>query len=419
MSWYFLALSLLGAFLTYNVYRPYRRSTVAAALSFLVGWLYGDLAPWVIALQLVGTGLFIYAGAGETLLGLAALMITIASWLALAIRFGRGLDYGVITEQALAITLGADFQNEIAAETLARIPNRFPKRRYLAPFSPRLPGVSCHRDIVVHKYDTADVSIDIYHAEGGVDNAPVLYQIHGGGWTENFGDKTNQALPLMNHMAALGWVCVTVDYRLSPTHVWPAHIVDCKEALAWIKENIADYGGNPDFVITTGGSAGGHLCSLLALTANDPHFQPGFEDIDTSVRACVPYYGVYDFSDASKLHLNPGLIEMLQLSVLNKPLDEHQDLFRAASPMHRVHADAPPFFVIHGTHDSLTSLREAQEFVRRLREQSKQTTAYLEVPGAQHAFDLFANPRADWTMRAVMLFLCHQYALYEQQQPSL
>src|SRR4029450_4266482 len=68
-------------------------------------------------------------------------------------------------------------------------------------------------------------------------------------------------------------------------------------ALRWIRERMAEYGGDPDFVVVTGGSAGGHLAALLALTPNDPEFQPGFEDVDTSVTACVPFYGVYDLGE--------------------------------------------------------------------------------------------------------------------------
>lgn len=68
-----------------------------------------------------------------------------------------------------------------------------------------------------------------------------------------------------------------------------------KRALAWVKENIAAYGGDPNFVALSGGSAGGHLTALAALTPNDPKFQPGFEDADTSVMAAVPFYGRYDW----------------------------------------------------------------------------------------------------------------------------
>ena len=66
-----------------------------------------------------------------------------------------------------------------------------------------------------------------------------------------------------------------------------------------------EFGGDPEFVVITGGSAGGHLSSLAALTANDPQFQPEFEEADTRVQAAVPFYGVYDFTRTDGA-LHPG-----------------------------------------------------------------------------------------------------------------
>ena len=86
----------------------------------------------------------------------------------------------------------------------------------------------------------------------------------------------------MQQLAAQGWVCVAINYRLAPRDPFPAQIIDVKRALAWIREHIADHGGDPDYVAITGGSAGGHLAALAALTANDPAYQPGFEDADTT-----------------------------------------------------------------------------------------------------------------------------------------
>ena len=92
--------------------------------------------------------------------------------------------------------------------------------------------------------------------------APVLLQVPGGAWV--IGMRRPQAYPLMSHLAERGWICVSIDYRVSPRHTWPDHIVDVKRALAWVKEHIAEYGGDPDFVAITGGSAGGHLCGAGA-----------------------------------------------------------------------------------------------------------------------------------------------------------
>src|SRR5690606_24162223 len=106
--------------------------------------------------------------------------------------------------------------------------------------------------------------------------------------------KEYQALPLLNRLASQGWVCMSFDYRLSPRATFPDQLVDTKRAIAWAKANAARFGGDADFVAISGNSAGAHLASLAALTWDDPQYQPGFEDADTSVRACVSLYGVYD-----------------------------------------------------------------------------------------------------------------------------
>ena len=127
----------------------------------------------------------------------------------------------------------------------------------------------------------------------------MLLQVHGGGWT--IGKKDQQGIPLMQHLAAKGWVCVAINYRLAPRDPFPAQIIDVKKGIAWIRENIASYGGDPDYIAITGGSAGGHLTALAAVTPNDPEWQPGFEDADTSVQVAIPHYGIYDMADATGL----------------------------------------------------------------------------------------------------------------------
>jgi acetyl esterase/lipase len=235
--------------------------------------------------------------------------------------------------------------------------------------------------------------------------APVLLQVPGGAWM--VGSKRQQAYPLMSHLAELGWVCVAINYRLSPRSTWPDQIVDVKRALAWTKEHIAEYGGDPDWVAITGGSAGGHLSALAALTANDPQFQPGFEDADTSVRAAVPFYGLYDFTRNEAIHslMAPTLAKY----VFKLRRAELPEAFRAASPITYLSADAPPFFVLHGRNDSLIPVEQGRAFSARLREVSQQPVAYAELPFAQHAFDIFGSARATQSALAVEQFLAEIY----------
>src|SRR5581483_1621110 len=170
-------------------------------------------------------------------------------------------------------------------------------------------------------------TLDVWHrhdlpADG---RAPVLVQVHGGAW--EMGDKRGQAEPLMGYLAERGWVCVTLNYRLAPANRWPAMIVDVKRAIAWIRENIATYGGDPAFVAITGGSAGGHLAALAALSANDPDFQPGFEDADTTLTAAVPMYGVFDFT-----HDQQGLWALLERKIIQTRYADDRRTWERASP---------------------------------------------------------------------------------------
>jgi acetyl esterase/lipase len=84
--------------------------------------------------------------------------------------------------------------------------------------------------------------------------------------------------------------------------------------------------------------------------------------------------------------------------------------------MHRIHSDAPPFFVIHGSHDSLASVEEARQFAKLLRETSKAPVAYAEIPGAQHAFEVFHSARTRHVVRAVDRFLGHLWSGYQRER---
>jgi acetyl esterase/lipase len=238
----------------------------------------------------------------------------------------------------------------------------------------------------------------------------VLLQIHGGGWV--LGSKNEQGIPLMLQLAARGWVCVSADYRLSPRATFPDPLVDVKRAIAWLREHAVAYGGDPDFVVITGGSAGGHLAALAALTANDPEYQPGFDQVDTRVRGCVAFYGVYDFTDRFGHYPNPGLARLLARHVMKERHDAAREAYERASPMSRVHPGAPPFFVVHGDRDTLVPVAEARRFVELLRAAGPAPVVYAEIPGAQHAFEIFPSLRTTFVVHGVERFLAWLYGRY-------
>jgi len=160
-------------------------------------------------------------------------------------------------------------------------------------------------------------------------------------------------------------------------------------------------------VAVSGGSAGGHLSSLVALSAGDPTWQPGFEEADTSVQACTPFYGVYDMTGdpSTSGRYGPSLKHLLERRVMKVRIADERELFEQASPTYRVHRQAPPFFVFHGRNDTLVPVADARHFVAALRRVSASPVAYAELPKAQHAFDVLASPRSRATTAGVAAFL--------------
>ena len=359
---------LVTAALAANALRPLL-GRHAALPRVVAGWLTGELAPHLLALTALDTGHELARGRRRTR-DLAVGALAAAGLAALVHR-----AYGV----------GGPFRMQRReVERIADIGYTAGGRR---------------------------ARLDIYRPRGGevdgvpLEKAPVLVQVHGGGWT--VGSKERQGQLLMNRMAARGWVCVALNYRLAPKHPFPAQIVDTKKVLAWVKEHIASYGGDPAYVVVTGGSAGGHLAALAALTPGDPAYQPGFEDADTGVAACVPFYGVYDLAGASGDRAAIGMRDQyLARWVFREPADEaHLPDFEAASPLLRISPDAPDFFVIHGAHDTLVSVRQARAFVERLRATSRASVTYSELPGAQHAFEVFSSIRSQHVIKPVERWL--------------
>jgi acetyl esterase/lipase len=265
--------------------------------------------------------------------------------------------------------------------------------------------------------DSRDNLLDIWRhpASKAGDRAPVVVQIPGGAWVVN--GKRPQAYLLMGRLVEHGWICVSIDYSKSPGKAWPAHIIDVKRALAWVRDNIADYGGDPDFIAVTGGSAGGHLASLAALTANDERLQPGFEEADTTVQAAAPYYGVYDLTDVKKMH--EMMLPFLERFVMQARHADQPELFESASPISHVHRAAPPFFVLHGENDSVIPSVQAQAFCAALRDAGAPTVCYAELPNAHHAFDIFATVRSQLAADAVADFLGVVYGRYLRSRSTV
>jgi acetyl esterase/lipase len=233
--------------------------------------------------------------------------------------------------------------------------------------------------------------------------APVLLFVPGGAWVH--GSRMLQGYALMSHLAEMGWVCLSIDYRVAPNHRWPQHITDVKTAVAWARANVDKFGGDRDFVALAGTSAGGHLAALAGLTGNDPELQRDLpEGSDTAVDAVICIYGRYDWEDRSTAE-RARFVDFLERVVVKHTIARHPEIFRDASPIARTHADAPPFLVIHGSGDTVIPVQQARDFVEKLRSVSRSLVGYVELPGAGHGFDMTDGARTGSMATAIGLFL--------------
>ena len=393
-----------------NGVRPLGRDGYITLPVFAFGWPTTEMSPLYLAGSMLDAGRRGLRGDFRGARGRIALVITAIAWALLYLIHRRNVASKPYFEEPLREALGDDYEriasrSQPARHRRAQIgvwPNDLIRRRYVEKTDTVFYGP--HRGV-----NSADIWRRRELLRDG--KAPVLLQVPGGAWA--IGMRRPQAYPLLSHLAERGWVCVSIDYRVSPRHTWPDHIVDVKRALAWTKDNIADYGGDPDFVAITGGSAGGHLCALAALTPNDPQWQPGFEDADTSVVAAVPIYGRYDWF-TTKGSGRAEFIALLQKFVVKKRFAEHKQVYVDASPIKRLRPDAPPFFILHGQDDSIIPVPEGREFAEAMRDMSTSVVAYAEIPHAQHAFDFYyGSPRGHYTAQAVEEFLSWVHATRE------
>jgi acetyl esterase/lipase len=310
-------------------------------------WLVAGTVPSLISGRIHGATAWLAAG------GLVALAAG-----ALAVVAAEALEAGPALDAALA---------EVGARPLHRNARRLPWFRIvLLPFVSYRPDVRRTANV---RYGPARRAhrLDVYTARRGRQDAPVLIYFHGG--TFRMGSKLLGSRALIYRLASRGWVCISADYRIRRGTRYADQLDDAAAVLDWVRTNIASYGGDAGAVFLAGGSAGAHLAATAALTDRDPR---------RPIAGVIPLYGYYG------------------------SVDGDSDL--PSSPIAHVNRDAPPFFIVHGSRDTLVLPSDARTFAEALARQSTQPVAYAELPGAQHNFDLFHSLRFHAVIDAIEAF---------------
>ena len=309
-------------------------------------------------------------------LGVSCLVTLGLVWLQVRARSVRPAFEG-----ALSAGLGADWRASVRPEfgLAAELTSPW-LRGILLPFQRHLASVERVRNVPYAPGGRAH-RLDIYRRKDrvtGQDRAagrPVLIHLHGGGFVQ--GGKSRESVVLLNQLADHGWLCVSANYGIRSAGAFPLPLVDTKLVIAWVRSHAAELGADPAQIFLAGGSAGGHLAISAALTAGEPRFQPGFEQVDTSVAAAVAIYG----------YLGPRGSDP------------------ASSPAGLARPDAPPIMIVHGARDTAIAPAGPRSVADGLRTTSNSPVVYAELPETQHGFDLFASVRARVAADAVEAFL--------------
>lgn len=246
------------------------------------------------------------------------------------------------------------------------------------------------------------------HVPLGAAAAPSVVWIHGGAWLSGDRRLPCAAWPagvLFQRIVDAGLAVATIDYRHSREVPFPGQLHDAKAAIRYLRGFAEVLHLDPDRIAVWGESAGSQLAMLTALSAHRPELEGsvGLTGPSSAVAAVVDWYGRADAADPNEgvaaALFNPDLprdqYPPMPMDVLLAGSSLGKDAVAEASPTHRVHADAPPFLVVHGEADRLIPIAQSEALVARLREAGVDVDFHA-VPGADHVFmGTDPSPRMD------------------------
>jgi acetyl esterase/lipase len=225
--------------------------------------------------------------------------------------------------------------------------------------------------------EKADLYLPMNLAAGT--KAPALLWIHGGGFTG--GDKAQRReLNIGTNFAERGYVVMSINYVLqakSGAPIWPQNLHDCKTAVRWLRANAARLHLDPDRIAVGGGSAGGHLASMVALTKPEDGLDPQgpYGEFSCAVQCGLDFYGPVE------------LTTWHDSTMFGKTKAQDIEIYRKASPVTYARKDSPPMLILHGTADKTVDIKQSEALETALKK-SGAVVEYVSIPGAPHTFDL-------------------------------
>lgn len=213
---------------------------------------------------------------------------------------------------------------------------------------------------------------------------PAIVIIHGGGWIE--GDKSSFSTPEVDtpgnifEFARLGFVAAAINYRLTGIAPYPAALEDCRTAVRWLRAQADKYQIDPDRIGAWGNSAGGHLALLLALDPPSDRPRP-FEEYSSGVQAAASDSGPIDLVYNYEQNQLRTVVDKL----LGGPPDaSRRELYRRASPISHISANAVPLLLIYGEMDEQVDVKTADRFVEEMGRRGARDLTYLRLAAVGH-----------------------------------
>lgn len=258
------------------------------------------------------------------------------------------------------------------------------------------------------------LTLDLYLPSDRKSPHPLVLYIHGGGWTAGHSRQSGAFDDFPGVLAALaarGYTVASLNYRLSSEAPFPAAIQDVKAAIKFVRAHADEYSVDQSKGVVWGGSAGGHLAALAALTCGVKELEPELppnpspdavhvSEQSDCMQGAVTWYGVFDLSMAPSLNGSNAPSPTIR-KFLNCADSCPAATLEAASPIHYVASKSPPFLLVHGSGDKTVDPLQSTHF-KEVMERAGAHAELLMIPGVDHSF-IGATPEAtrDASLRAL------------------